>query len=63
MVLTENEVTFSRELWEELKNDDYFHELIDIIEDRDALREAKKETEYFMDYEEYRKSRLAKLNV
>ena len=42
MITKEDDIIISRETWEELKNDDYFHELIEIIEDRESLREAKK---------------------
>jgi len=61
--LSEDKVIFSRETWEDLKQDNYFRELIEVIEDREELLKAIKETEYFVDYEEYRKHRLAKMNV
>ena len=63
MITTEDTISFSRETWEELKNDSYFQELIEVIEDREALREAKNETESFVDYDAYRKTRMAKMDV
>ena len=58
--IAENKVTFSRETWEELKNDNYFRELIEVIEDREALLKAKQETHSFIDLEEYHKNRMTK---
>jgi hypothetical protein len=52
MTLTKDKVTFSRKNWEELRPDDYTRELIELIEDREAFIKAKKETKYFIDYEE-----------
>jgi hypothetical protein len=45
-------------LWNELKGDLYYNELIEAIEDREALMEAKAKTEYFVDLEEYHKERM-----
>jgi hypothetical protein len=61
--IAEDIVTFSRETWENLKQDIYFHELIEMIEDKEALLQAQKETEYFIDYDEYRNQRISKINV
>ncbi|MDQ1265116.1 MAG: hypothetical protein QG635_266 [Bacteroidota bacterium] len=55
---TKKNIIFSRETWEELKNDFYFNELIEAIEDRETLKKAKAETEYFVDLEEYHKDRM-----
>jgi hypothetical protein len=63
MTATKDKVTFSRETWEELRNNSYFRELIEVIEDREELRIAQEKTEYLVDYDEYRKKRLAKINV
>lgn len=51
---------FSRDIWDELKNDIYYNEIIEAIEDREALKKAKEETEYFIDLEEYHKNRMKK---
>lgn len=50
-MLTETDaiVTFTRDTWEELKVDDYYKEVIDAIEDRESLKQAQKETEYFVE--------------
>ncbi len=36
---------------------------IEVLEDIESLEKAKSETEYFVDFEDYRKERLAKMNV
>ncbi|OGU39331.1 MAG: hypothetical protein A2X61_00465 [Ignavibacteria bacterium GWB2_35_12] len=63
MTITKDKVTFSRKHWEELRTDEYFREVIEVIEDREQLLKAIEETEYFVDYDEYRKKRLAKIRV
>lgn len=63
MIITEDEVTFTRAAWESLKSNEYFREVLEVLEDIESLETAKAETEYFVDYEEYRKTRIAKLNV
>lgn len=57
---TKNKVILSRETWEELKHSDYFKELIEVIEDREQLRDAKQkskpeETMSFRDYDRRRR--------
>jgi hypothetical protein len=61
--IDDEKVVFSRKTWEELRNDNYFRELIEVIEDREEYNKALAETEYFKDYDEYRKKRLLKMNV
>ena len=61
--VAEDKVTFSRDTWEELKSDDYFRELIDVIEDRESLLKAKNETEFFVDLDKYHRNRMKKENV
>ena len=63
MQTTEDTITFSRNTWEELRNDSFFQELIEIIEDREHLEEAKNSTEYFVDLEDYHQQRISKSNV
>lgn len=58
-----DKVTFSRKTWESLKNDNYFRELIEVIEDREELEKAIEETESYISYDEYRKKRFSKMNV
>lgn len=63
MILTKDTVSFSRKTWEELRNDEYFRELIEIVEDREALIEAKNETDGFVDLDDYHASRTKQKNV
>lgn len=60
MIATKTKVTFSRESWEELRADDFYREVIEAIEDREALLKAKKETEYFIDLDTYHTNRMKK---
>ncbi|MFA6572526.1 MAG: hypothetical protein WCT77_14955 [Bacteroidota bacterium] len=55
-----DKIIFSKKTWEDLKNDSYFHEIIEVIEVREELIKTMEETEYFVDYDEYRKTRMAK---
>lgn len=48
-------------LWEELKNDFYFQELIEVLEDRQELLESKKEASEFFDFDEYDAKRMAEI--
>ncbi len=63
MIITEEEVKFSRKLWDSLKSNDYFREVLEVLEDIESLESSKVNTEYFVDYDEYRKTRLAEANV
>jgi hypothetical protein len=63
MIETYDEIKFSRKTWELLKSEEYFREVMEVLEDIESLEKAKSETEYFVDYEDYRKERLAKINV
>lgn len=60
MEVTKDNVIIPRKLWDELKSDDYFRELIEIIEDGEDLKLAEEESDYFIDYDEYREERLKK---
>jgi hypothetical protein len=61
--IKDNFVQIPLSLWDELKNDLYFKELIEALEEKQELLIAEKETEYFVDYDEYRKKRLQNMNV
>ncbi len=63
MTETKTKVTFSRKTWEELRKDDYFRELIEVIEDREAFYKAKEETTDIIDFKEYDLKRRAAFNV
>lgn len=45
-------------LWNELKNDFYFSEFIELMEDRQELLDAKEESTEFFDFREYDKQRI-----
>ena len=53
-------VIISRKKWEELKKDDYYKELIEILEDSDELEKAKRETTSFTKLKDYIKLREKK---
>jgi hypothetical protein len=53
-----NNVLIPLNLWNELKDDLYFNELIEALEDRQDLLEAKKEATEFFDFREYDSKRL-----
>jgi hypothetical protein len=61
--VSKNKVMFSRNTWDTLKENDYFREIIDAIEDREELLEAEKETKTLSDFREYDKKRRLKINV
>jgi hypothetical protein len=60
---TKNYITISIETWEALKNDEYFGQLIEEIEDREDFIKAKKDTEYFVNFSEYDKKRREQINA
>lgn len=41
MTITKETVTFSRDTWDELYSNDYYREVLEAIEDRESLRDAK----------------------
>ena len=45
-------------LWNDLKNDLYFNELIEALEDRQDLIDAKQEATEFLDFREYDSKRM-----
>ena len=57
-----NNVLIPLSLWNELKDDLYFNELIEALEDRQDLLEAKKEATEFFDFREYDSKRMATMN-
>ena len=63
MEKTKNKVIFSREDWEDMRNEKALKEAIEIIEDREDLVKAIAETEFFVDYEENSRKRREKANV
>ena len=53
-----NNVLIPITLWNDLKSDLYFHELIEALEDRQDLLDAKKDATEFFDFREYDSKRL-----
>ncbi len=56
-----NNVLIPLALWNELKSDLYFSELITAIEDRQELMEAKEEATEFFDFREFDAKRMESL--
>ncbi len=59
IVEKEMDITISRETWDELYAIEYFREVLETIEDIEAIKSAKDKVEYYVDYNEYRTKRLA----
>ena len=55
----DDKVVFSREIWNDLIKNEQFLELIEDLEDSADLKKAIEETDYFVDWEEYREKRIA----
>jgi len=53
-----NNILIPLPVWEELKKNLYFNELIEALEDRQELLEAKESATEFFDFREYDKNRL-----
>lgn len=60
MTISEKNVIISRETWEELRRSAYYKELVEAVEDREALRKAKEEAEDFIEFREYDRQRSEK---
>ncbi len=45
-------------VWNDLKNDSFFNELIEALEDRQDLLEAKNASSEFLDFREYDSNRM-----
>ena len=63
MQVTKNRVVFLRKNWEDIKKNEDYKELVDIIEDSEKLQDAKAQTEYFIDLEDYILKRKSRENV
>ncbi|MDQ3021599.1 MAG: hypothetical protein M3R36_13675 [Bacteroidota bacterium] len=64
--IKKDKVIFTRDLWEELKRNSIYSELIEDIEDRmeleEAIKEQKKTGNKFANFDNYDKIRMSKLN-
>jgi len=53
-----NNVLIPIAVWNDLKNDLYFNELLEALEDRQDLIDTKKEATEFLDFREYDAKRM-----
>ena len=53
ITFTDKEVIISRETWEKYRKDDYFREVLDILEDSVELEEAIENCEEMIDFKEF----------
>ncbi|MFZ4591525.1 MAG: hypothetical protein ACOYN6_11040 [Ignavibacteria bacterium] len=60
MEVKKNSVVIPLEMWNELKEIDYFKELIEVLEDSRELEKAKVKTKSFMNLDNYIKERSLK---
>jgi hypothetical protein len=60
MEVKKNNVVIPLEMWNELKEIDYFKELIEVLEDSRELEKAKSKTKSFINLEDYIKERSLK---
>lgn len=58
--IRKNEVVISLSTWNELKNNDYFKELIEVLEDSELLEKTKRSSKGSMDLDEYIRDRELK---
>jgi len=56
-----NNVLIPLAVWNDLKKSLYFNELIEALEDREELLQAKKEATEFFDFREYDRQRMQKI--
>lgn len=59
LTVSDENIIISKETWEELRQSEYYRELIEAIEDRESLRKAKKEAEEFIDFKDYDNFRMS----
>jgi hypothetical protein len=63
--IQKDKIIFTREIWEELRNNPIYTELIEDIEDRmeleNAIKEQKKSNEDFIDFEVHDKERMDRI--
>ncbi|MBI5326253.1 MAG: hypothetical protein HZB41_13445 [Ignavibacteriae bacterium] len=59
--IKDNNVQIPIELWDELKHDLYFNELVEALEDKKDLLEARKDAGEFFDFREYDNQRMKRI--
>ncbi len=57
ITFTDKEVIISRETWEEYRKDDYFREVLDILEDSVELEKAIENSKEMIDFKEFDRQR------
>lgn len=62
LTITKNKVSMPRTTWDEKKMDTYYSKLIEAIEDREQLLQAKEEATEFFDFREYHSKRMKEIN-
>lgn len=58
--IRKNEVVIPLTIWNELKNNDYFKELIEVLEDSELLEKTKRASKGSMDLDDYIRDRELK---
>jgi hypothetical protein len=61
--INKDSVIISRKKWDELKKNDYYREIIEVLEDSEELEKAKKETTSFVTLKDYLNEREKKEQV
>jgi hypothetical protein len=61
--IDDENVVIPRKTWDELKNDEFFKELIEILEDSNDLEDAIAEADEMFDFDDYDKERMKSINV
>jgi hypothetical protein len=60
IIIDEDKVTIPRATWDKLQESDYYHEILEAIQDLEAYYSDKDNDEGFIDYDDYKKGRAAK---
>jgi len=67
ITIKKDRVTFTRDIWEELRKNSAYSELVEDIEDRmeleNAIKEHKESGEKFVDFDDYDNKRMKKISI
>ena len=55
-----NDVVIPLKIWNEFKKNDYFKEVIEVLEDSELLEKTKRESKGFVNFDEYVREREEK---
>ena len=61
--IKKNNVVIPIKTWNELKENDFFKDLIEVLEDSELLEKTKKESKGFIDLDDYIRNREVKENM